>query len=458
MRGAFLTQLHYCIHAGLPALFHLRISCLVRWVMRPVSRDVPCCADRSRGPIAIPVAGLGRVVTMVVTLAVMLTVTRGLVVVGSPLRALGRSVALAVLRVSECDLARWCAMTVEDDGARGVPHMAELVVEDLSRLRNRSVLAHVQATRAGNLIVVVNGKGGVGKSSTAANTAEALAYRGERVLLVEMDPQANTAEDLGFTADTSLNDQGKTQAEAVLHCQPLEPSGLARPNLWVSPGGRLLEQHVQEELYCQRRLARVTGDNTWMFMYAASLKAAARDYNWVILDVAPGSSVLQVQAMVAADYVVVPTRSDQSSRKGLITVAARIGEARPFNPDLSFLGVALFATGSGSTAAASDTRTRRRIQDQVRQDLVRDLNGAAPIFDASIRHHEAAAQACRMLGITARELARYVPDPASGRHGRPTPNPAVIKAAAGLASDYRELATEMLVRIAEVKNSRRASA
>jgi chromosome partitioning protein len=363
--------------------------------------------------------------------------------------ALAAPGALVSVRVSECYLARWCAMTVGDGDARGVAHMAELEVEDLSRLRN--VLPHVQARRPGNVIVVSNGKGGVGKSSLSANVAESLAFQGQSVLLIEMDPQANTAEDLGFTANTSFNDHGKRQADAVLHSQPLEPSGQARPNLYVSPGGWYLEQDVQEELYCQRRLARESGDTTWTFMYAASIKAIAGRYNWLILDVAPGSAVLQAQAMVAADFVVVPTRSDSSSRKGLVTVAERIGEARPLNPDLRFLGVALFGTGTGSTTAAPDVRRRRRIQDRIREDLERDLSGAAPIFDASIRHLEAAAQACRKFGLTARELAMSDSAPGLGRHGRPTPDPAVIKSATGLATDYRELALEILTRIADIK-------
>lgn len=400
----------------------------------------------------------GLPVTLAVTRAVTLAAMRALPAEPWSVHVLAGLAPRTLVRVSECYLARWCAKNVEDDDARGVVHMAELEVEDLSKLRDRNVLAHVQASRPANIIIVVNGKGGVGKSSLSANTAEALAFKGQKVLLVEMDPQANTAEDLGFTPDTSLNDQGKRQAEAVLHCQPLEPSGEVRPNLYVCPGGRYLEQHVQEELYCQRRLARMTGDSTWNFMYAASLKAVAREYNWLILDVAPGSSVLQAQAMVAADYVVVPTRSDTSSRKGLITVAARIAESRPYNPDLRFLGVALFATGTGSATVTSDTRRRRRIQDRIREDLDRDLAGAAPIFNASIRHHEAAAQACRKFGVTARELAAFDPEPGVGRHGRPTPDPAVIKAAAGLATDYRDLATEILVRIAEIKNNRRANA
>jgi chromosome partitioning protein len=321
--------------------------------------------------------------------------------------------------------------------------MTTVQLSDLRTLRN-VLEGFDQRSSRSNVLVICNGKGGVGKSTLASHLAAGWAYSGERVLLVEMDPQANTAEDLGFTADTSINDQGKRQAEAVMNSLPLEPSGEVRPRLFVAPGGSQLEDVVTEELYCQRRAARITGDGAWMYMYAASVRSVAHQFDWVILDVAPGSAVLQAQAMVAGDWVIVPTRSDVSSRKGLRTVTSRIRESMPYNPDLTFLGIVLFAIGSSAS----------RVEKRIREALESDVQGSAPVFDTAIRYVEAAAQACRTHGLVARELEHAVRPGDSdgpGVHVGPSLDASVRRSAAGLARDYRSLAFEILARIGALK-------
>jgi chromosome partitioning protein len=318
---------------------------------------------------------------------------------------------------------------------------AAVNVADLEPLRQR--VPSLRDGSAGNIIVICNGKGGVGKSTLASHLAAGWAFSGARVLLVEMDPQANTAEDLGFTANGGINDNGKRQADAVLQCLPLEPAGEVRPGLWVAPGGAYLEDVITEELYCQRRAASQSGDPTWMYMYASTIRTIAREYDWIILDVAPGSAVLQVQAMVAGDWVIVPTRSDVSSRKGLRTVTRRIAEALPYNPDLTFLGIVLFAVGASAS----------RVQARIRSALESDVQGAAPVFDTAIRHVEAAAQACRTHGLVASEVehaARAGEREGSGAHAGLSVDASVRKSAAALAKDYRSLAYEILGRIGRI--------
>lgn len=276
------------------------------------------------------------------------------------------------------------------------------------------------------VLVIANGKGGVGKSSLAAALAVVLTLVGKRVLLIEMDPQGNNAEDLGFIGDDAIYDGGASQASALLDGSGLKPTGEARPGLWVVPGGEALEE-VIEELYCQRRAAGETGDNAWLYMYAAAIAQIADDYDIIILDVAPGSLVLQLQAMVAGDMVMVPCRSDASSRKGLRTVARRFIDARPHNPTLRLIGVVLFGVTSGGS----------RIQAEMRELLEEDVQGAAPVFDTTIRYVERAAVACRRAGLVPHELAR-----------EDKLDPGLTKSLKGLASDYRSLGTEILTEIA----------
>lgn len=281
------------------------------------------------------------------------------------------------------------------------------------------------------VLVVVNGKGGVGKSSLSAAIAVALSKIGKKVLLIEMDEQGNNGEDLGFT-NTPLADDGQAQAAAIIDGKPLTPTGEARPNLYVIPGGDALED-VVEELYCQRRHGSyadsLEDQYAWMGMYAAAIDQVRDDYDVIILDVAPGSEPLQLQAMTAGDMVLIPSKSDPSSRKGLRTVARRFAHARQFNDMLELLGVVLFATNSSAT----------KVQANIKSQLAADLNGAAPVFEQAIRHVEAAAVACRSAGKVPQEM-----------RASKDLDPGLMKSIKALAGDYQSLAIEIMQEWAEM--------
>src|SRR5262249_12372150 len=157
----------------------------------------------------------------------------------------------------------------------------------------------------------------------------------------------------------------------------------------------------------------------------------AQHYDMILLDVAPGSSVLQLQALIAADMVVIPSRSDPSSRKGLRAVARRVGEARQFNDQLVLLGVVLFATGRTGSAAP------RGVQAPIRRGLESDLHNSTSVFTTTIRHAEGAAVACRTKGRVAQELAFELD------HDDP-----LRRAVVSLGHDYRGVTTEILQKIA----------
>lgn len=302
---------------------------------------------------------------------------------------------------------------------------SELSFVDTTALR-AAIPGIVTRTRR-KVLVIANGKGGVGKSSLAAALAVVLTLVGKRVLLIEMDPQGNNAEDLGFNG-TPLYDSGASQARALLDGTGLKPTGEARPGLWVVPGGEALEEII-EELYCQRRVARQSGDDSWLYMYADAVSQVADDYDVIILDVAPGSLVLQLQAMVAGDMVMVPCRSDASSRKGLRTVARRFRDASPCNPSLRLIGIVLFGVGSQAG----------RVKAEMRQLLEEDVHGAATVFQTAIRYVERAAVECRKAGRVPDELAR-----------EDKIDPSLARSLRGLAQDYRSLGLELLTEIAQL--------
>lgn len=293
-------------------------------------------------------------------------------------------------------------------------------------IQRRRAIAE-SASHARKRLVIINGKGGVGKSSLAAAVAVAFAKIGKRVALVELDPQGNNAEDLGFLG-TELYDNGQSQVDAILNGKPLVPTGEVRPNLSVIPGGEQLEL-VVEELYVQRRAYRDHPDpearDAWMGMYAAALEHLDETHDLVILDVAPGYETLQLQALLAGDMVLIPAKSDPSSRKGLRTVAGRFIQARRYNPSLLLLGVALFGVNSSAT----------KVLERLREFFQGDLKGVAEVFTTTIRHVEAAAVACRTSGLVPQELAD------TSDHGLDS---SVLNSVTNLAKDYRALSIEVL--------------
>jgi len=307
-------------------------------------------------------------------------------------------------------------------------HTVPLHLVDLSEVK-RSYQRRYDSIDAGThepkVIAVVNGKGGVGKSSVSAAFGVALSKLGKDTLLAELDEQGNNCEDLGIS-NTAMNDRGAAQAAAILEGKPLTPTGQARPHLYVLPGGDELEE-VVEELYCQRRAAKRIEDpddkTAWMGMYAHAIDAVRDDYDVIILDVAPGSEVLQLAALAAADYVLIPSKSDPSSRKGLRAVAKRFAVASEMNEVLQLLGVVLFATNSSAT----------NVHKKIREHLEADLNGSAPLFEQAIRHVEAAAVEARLRGKVPQEL-RTASDLPSG----------MLKSMKGLAGDYQSLTVEIL--------------
>lgn len=287
------------------------------------------------------------------------------------------------------------------------------------------------------VLVILNGKGGVGKSSLAAALAVVMIMMGKRVCLIEMDPQGNNAEDLG-TIGTDLYDNGASQAKALLSGTAFVPTGEARAGLFVVPGGEILED-VVEELYIQRRLAKDTDDHSWLYMYANCIRQMQDQFDLILLDVAPGSLVLQLQAMVAGDMVLVPSRSDQSSRKGLRTVARRFIEAKPFNPSLQIIGIVLFGITSGGS----------KITQGIRENLTHDIRGVAPVLDTVVRYVESVAVKCRELGLVPHEVARS-DDESITR--------STAASAKNLAGDYRSLGMEVLTIIAQLVQKDRESA
>jgi chromosome partitioning protein len=292
--------------------------------------------------------------------------------------------------------------------------------------------------RLARVVAVMNGKGGVGKTSLAGNLAALAAAAGYRVLVIDLDPQGNLAEEMGYVG-TETDDAGAALAAAMQFGRQVEPVAV-RERLDVLPGGEFLEDLESVLGTRSDRGGRRADAHSAL---AASLAPAAGEYDLVLLDCPPGSPVLQTAALGAARWLIIPTRTDDSSRKGLVKVARRYTAARDRGAAVELLGVCLFGV----------TTSAKKVRQGARSDLERDLGSAAPVFATVIRYAEAAAVESRRRGVPVHELeAAGIAGPAWWERLRSPGRSAeavVPGSAASLAADYADLAGEVLRAIQE---------
>ncbi|MEM8751660.1 MAG: AAA family ATPase [Pseudomonadota bacterium] len=182
------------------------------------------------------------------------------------------------------------------------------------------------------IIAMANQKGGVGKTTTAINLGTALAAIGEKVLLIDLDPQGNASTGLGVEADereTSIYDVLRGEAalaEAVRKTQV--------PGLDVVPSVEDLSGVDVELVDDQDRVRRL----------GAALKEMEGDgdYAVVLIDCPPSLNLLTVNAMAAAHAILVPLQCEFFALEGLSQLLKTINRVKSnLNPDLSIHGVVL---------------------------------------------------------------------------------------------------------------------
>jgi len=296
---------------------------------------------------------------------------------------------------------------------------------------NRDALARV--------VAVANGKGGVGKTSLATTLAGMAAEAGYRILIVDLDPQGNVGEDLGYTG-AGRGDGGAGLVGALAADLPLVPTvEAARVRVDVISGGERLDD-LAGLLLPRHRGGQPVAD---VLAGPLSRLLEVQDYDLVIIDSPPGEPNLQLLALGAARWLIIPTRGDASSLKGMVRIVQRLVEARQHNPTLELLGVVLFGI------ASSATRVKREISAQITDAL----GGVAPLFTSTIRHSVAATDA-RGAGLLIHEQAYKLEGEPFWKALKEGRKPASPGTAPALASDYASLSHEILVRVSELEQQR----
>jgi chromosome partitioning protein len=288
----------------------------------------------------------------------------------------------------------------------------------------------------GRVVVVAQGKGGVGKTSLTANVAGLAAHAGHRVLVVDLDQQGNLARDLGYPPG-----DGEALLTAIVSGSPAPVAHDVRPRLDVIVGGPAVGDLLGIAF---ARAGR--GGKDLAELLGTSLGPVVADYDLVLVDTPPGDRMLVEAALANASYVLVPTRPDEASLDGLERVAERFAAARDRNPGLQLLGVCLFAVGSRA----------QRMTEEARDTIAAVLGDSAPVFDTSIRHLESAAVDARRRGLLVHELEHAAGDDkrarlAALRRGTRPDTGLLTRDATGLAGDYAALAHELLTRIGRLE-------
>ena len=255
---------------------------------------------------------------------------------------------------------------------------------------------------SGTIVAIANQKGGVGKSTTAINLGAGLAFQGERVLIIDLDPQGNTSSGLGIDRSSIETSTYDVLVEGSAVADVLEPTSVR--DLHVVPATIELAGAEIELVSMFSREQRLKN----------ALALVLEDYDFVLIDCPPSLGLLTINGLAAADEVLIPIQCEYYALEGVSQLTRNIGLVQQnLNPQLEIEGV-LLTMFDGRTTLAADVVAQVRDhfgETTYRTVIPRTVRlSEAPSYGEPIEAYDSMSRGA----IAYRELAREF----RRRHGR----------------------------------------
>lgn len=246
------------------------------------------------------------------------------------------------------------------------------------------------------VVAIANQKGGVGKTTTVMNLGAALAAYEQSVLALDLDPQSNCTSGLGWDG------QGNTSYEVLEGLVPLREATVPTrfPGLDLLPARRDL---VGAEV-------ELIGDSQWVEKLRQALTASPTEHQWVLIDCPPSLGLLTLNALTAADSVLVPIQCEYFALEGVSELMRTLDRVRAaWNPTLEVEGAVLTLYDERvSLSRQVVEEVRRFFGDLVYQTIIpRNVRVAeAPSFGQTILEYDIRSRGAQAYLGLAEELLR----------------------------------------------------